>query len=194
MMHANTIFEFQRVDITLPMQVIPHVKNFLSHIEAFAIILLNGSEQDSGRLRVLFHGNLALLTKNNCRPRNAKELYNLRHASLRNVIERTFGVSKKRFKILKDPPGYHMNVQVEIMPALSALHNFIRRHDPQDFTNTLIDLEESNEVNTYGSLSEGVEDRATQGWVSARRDQIAQWMWQDYVSELAARGLTVEGQ
>src|SRR5215471_13726721 len=102
MMHVCTIFEFQRVDITLPMQVIPHVKNFLYHIEAFAIILRNGRELNSGWLSLFFHSTLTLLIKNNCRPRNEKELYNLRHASLRNVIERIFGVSKKRFKILKD--------------------------------------------------------------------------------------------
>jgi hypothetical protein len=33
-------------------------------------------------------------------PENAKELFNLRHSSLRNVIERIFGVVKRKFKIL----------------------------------------------------------------------------------------------
>ena len=33
-------------------------------------------------------------------PENAKELFNLRHVSLRNAIERTFGVLKKRFPII----------------------------------------------------------------------------------------------
>jgi len=32
-------------------------------------------------------------------PQNAKELFNHRHSSLRNVIERTFGVMRKRFLI-----------------------------------------------------------------------------------------------
>ena len=36
----------------------------------------------------------------NLKPNNAKELFNLRHASLRNVIERIFGVVKQKFKIL----------------------------------------------------------------------------------------------
>ncbi|KAG6498554.1 hypothetical protein ZIOFF_038274 [Zingiber officinale] len=35
-----------------------------------------------------------------CGATNAKELFNLRHASLRNVIERAFGVLKKRFPII----------------------------------------------------------------------------------------------
>jgi len=33
-------------------------------------------------------------------PKNAKELFNHRHSSLRNVIERAFGVMKKRFPII----------------------------------------------------------------------------------------------
>jgi len=36
----------------------------------------------------------------NQRPKNPKELFNLRHASLRNAIERIFGVVKRRFPIL----------------------------------------------------------------------------------------------
>ncbi|KAG6479385.1 hypothetical protein ZIOFF_062848 [Zingiber officinale] len=35
-------------------------------------------------------------------PRNARELFNLRHSSLRNAIERTFGVVKKRFAIIRN--------------------------------------------------------------------------------------------
>ncbi|KAI3701264.1 hypothetical protein L2E82_45915 [Cichorium intybus] len=34
-------------------------------------------------------------------PENSKELFNLRHASLRNAIERAFGVLKKRFPIIR---------------------------------------------------------------------------------------------
>ena len=33
-------------------------------------------------------------------PQNPKELFNLQHASLRNAIERAFGVLKKRFPIM----------------------------------------------------------------------------------------------
>ena len=36
-------------------------------------------------------------------PQNYKELFNLRHASARNVIERSFGVLKKRWSILITP-------------------------------------------------------------------------------------------
>lgn len=33
------------------------------------------------------------------RPKNEKELYNLRHSSCRNIIERAFGIAKGRFKV-----------------------------------------------------------------------------------------------
>ncbi len=36
------------------------------------------------------------------RPKDAYELFNLRHSSARNVIERMFGIIKLRFKILEE--------------------------------------------------------------------------------------------
>ena len=33
-------------------------------------------------------------------PQSKEELFNLRHSSLRNIIERTFGILKNRFQIL----------------------------------------------------------------------------------------------
>lgn len=54
-----------------------------------------------------------------------QELYNLRHASARNVVERIFGVLKCRFVILTHPPEYSMEIQARIPPALAAVHNFI---------------------------------------------------------------------
>jgi hypothetical protein len=39
--------------------------------------------------------------KTNQKPQNAKELFNLRHASLRNVVERIFRVLKRKYKILQ---------------------------------------------------------------------------------------------
>ena len=35
-----------------------------------------------------------------CGPENAEEIFNHQHSSLRNVIERTFGVLKKQFLII----------------------------------------------------------------------------------------------
>ena len=128
------------------------------------------------------------------RPRNKEELYNLRHASARNVIECIFGIIKKCFKILREPPSYDLSVQVQILPALCAIHNFIRRHDPEEVDGLLTHLVvEEPEGHLWGDLAPGVVNRANRQRADAKRDQIAERMWEDYVSELAARGLAVEG-
>ena len=59
-------------------------------------------------------------------PQTPQELYNLRHSSLRNAIERIFGVLKKRFPILKNQLEFPYNVQVRLVKALCCLHNIIR--------------------------------------------------------------------
>ncbi|KAH6833666.1 nuclease HARBI1-like protein [Perilla frutescens var. hirtella] len=58
-------------------------------------------------------------------PRNASELFNLRHASLRNVIERIFGVFKSRFTIFKTAPPFPFQTQAELVLACAGLHNFL---------------------------------------------------------------------
>ncbi|GMN44995.1 hypothetical protein TIFTF001_014189 [Ficus carica] len=57
---------------------------------------------------------------------NRKEVFNYTHSSLRNCIERTFGVWKARFKILKGINSYPMKKQVMIPVACAIVHNFIR--------------------------------------------------------------------
>ncbi|EME87160.1 uncharacterized protein MYCFIDRAFT_44622, partial [Pseudocercospora fijiensis CIRAD86] len=56
------------------------------------------------------------------------ELFNLRHSSLRNVVERTFRVLKMRFKVLRDTnrPTFNTDTQVALVYSLVCLCNFIR--------------------------------------------------------------------
>ena len=49
------------------------------------------------------------------KPANLKELFNLRHASLRNVIERIFGVLKRKFKVPQTPAEYSIETQTHII-------------------------------------------------------------------------------
>lgn len=63
--------------------------------------------------------------RSHLQPKTKEEFFNLRHSQLRNVIERIFGVIKKRFLILDNTPEYSFNVQVRLIPVLCALHNFI---------------------------------------------------------------------
>jgi hypothetical protein len=122
------------------------------------------------------------------RPCNPKELYNLRHAMLRNVIERIFGVLKKRFRIMQLPPEYNSEIQSRIPPALCLVHNIIRIHDPDD----LLDYRhvESDEWAPYytGTLADGPPTEAARTRAHERRDQIAQSMWEDYLDERRRRG------
>nr|XP_027090520.1 putative nuclease HARBI1 [Coffea arabica] len=63
----------------------------------------------------------------------AKELFNYRHSALRNVIERSFGVLKRRFAILRGAvPNYMMTTQINVVIACCAVHNFIRDQQPND--------------------------------------------------------------
>ncbi|XP_027060941.2 uncharacterized protein [Coffea arabica] len=71
--------------------------------------------------------------KNAARAGPEKILFNTRHSKLRNVIERTFGVLKNRFKFLKGPvPNFYMMTQVSVVIACCVLHNFLRLHQPGD--------------------------------------------------------------
>ncbi|KAL2237143.1 UNVERIFIED_CONTAM: hypothetical protein Sindi_0906000 [Sesamum indicum] len=62
-----------------------------------------------------------------------QDMFNHAHSRLRNVIERCFGVLKKRFPILQwGMPSYLQNHQVDIVIACCALHNFIRKFSNDD--------------------------------------------------------------
>jgi hypothetical protein len=84
-----------------------------------------------------------------------------------------------------------MSVQVCIPPALCALHNFIRRYDPDDL-NGLEDEGSDGEpqvvLSQFGDLGTGIATREARERSSAHRDRIAQRMWEDYVALLQERG------
>ena len=61
-----------------------------------------------------------------------KEVFNRLHSSLRNVIERSFGVWKQRWRILQNMPAYPYKTQVEIVVASMTLHNYIRWRSQDD--------------------------------------------------------------
>lgn len=125
-----------------------------------------------------------------------KELYNLRHASARNVVERIFGVIKARWSILTRPPHYNMHVQAKIPAALVALHNFILDHDTTDLDRWIVDEQAEDllpgnrraapvdfgQLSTAQAISNTEKRRA-----GIKRDELAQTMWDDYEQYLADR-------
>lgn len=121
------------------------------------------------------------------RPANFKELFNLRHAQGRNVIERIFGVIKQRWEILNHPPQFDMSIQARVPPACAALHNFIMDHDPDDIG----DLTAARGVgsgnvtacNTDRNLGELATTHVTpheKRRAEETRDHIAWQMWDSY--------------
>ena len=61
-------------------------------------------------------------------PNNPRELFNLRHSSLRVTVERAFAALKNRFKILYNKPFHPYETQVKLVLACCILHNWILRH------------------------------------------------------------------
>jgi len=117
------------------------------------------------------------------RPANDKEVFNLQHTSLWNVIEQIFGVCKRRFKLMVAVPEYSLQMQSKIPLALAALHNLIHLVDPDDEADMDGDYEAAAPISPdhLGThISQGEKDRA-----STMRDNIARVMWEDYQRQLA---------
>ena len=120
----------------------------------------------------------------------------MRHASARNVIERIFGVVKRRFHILVVPPEYDMQTQARIPAALAALHNYIHDHDPSEVDDLLLeddevvvdDRDERAHAST-GDLADGIAGRAERRRAEERQPYIANEMWNDYRRELRECGV-----
>jgi hypothetical protein len=97
------------------------------------------------------------------------------------VIERIFGVIKKRWAILNHPAQFDMTIQARIPPACAALHNFIMTHDSHDVED-LLEVHgepESNDCD-IGTLAETHVTRAEKLRAEVLRDKIAEEMWTSY--------------
>ncbi|XP_024980614.1 uncharacterized protein LOC112517417 [Cynara cardunculus var. scolymus] len=117
-------------------------------------------------------------------PKGAKETFNYYHSSLRNVVERTFGVWKARWQILKDMhANYTYETQVNIVLASMAIHNYVRMNGSfdeafdmaqQESYNPHIDIDDEG----CGSNNEAHENtsfrrRSDDLYMSVVRDMIA---------------------
>ncbi|KAI5343167.1 hypothetical protein L3X38_011043 [Prunus dulcis] len=86
-------------------------------------------------------------------PANEVELFNLRHSSLRNVIERIFGIFKSRFTIFKSAPPFPYVTQTKIVLACVGLHNFLRKECRSD--EFPIELEDESSSSSSLPVNEG---------------------------------------
>jgi DDE superfamily endonuclease len=111
------------------------------------------------------------------RPRTKEELFNLRHAMLRNIVERVFGVLKKRFPILNNMPNYPLEIQTDLIYSTFIVNNVIRIYQNSNdlFDNQYIPEDDIDENDQMFAPPMEPHGRLTQ-W----RDQIAEQMWRDY--------------
>jgi hypothetical protein len=113
----------------------------------------------------------------NChrQPETAEELFNKRHAQLRNVIERCFGVIKQRFPILKSMPPFPIPTQVNVVKCCFMLHNFILKNMKYRDCYDIYNPNESGNNNRMDNepIDDGPERTRHKRW----RDRIAAQMW-----------------
>jgi hypothetical protein len=109
--------------------------------------------------------------QNSSQPIGLKEVFNHAHSSLRNVIERSFGVLKMKWRILLNVPRYSMEKQKKIIIACMALHNFIRDSNSSDEDFDRIASDETYVDGYMGASTSDVVDEEDMGGV---RDAIAQ--------------------
>jgi hypothetical protein len=112
------------------------------------------------------------------KPENTKELFNLRHVSLRNVVERIFGVVKRKYQILRSPSEYLIDTQTRIILACCTLYNFVRSQEGEKADKHL-----ASQSIILDDIQPAVE--YPQGLVSLKkmdkfRDEITEKMWTDY--------------
>ena len=109
-------------------------------------------------------------------------MFNYRHASLRNVIERTFGVWKNRFCILRGIPRYPLEKQRDLVIACAVLHNFIKLFSGKEAA-----FNPEDDVVDYGNAEDDVGEASTQQQQQREesndmghiRDHIENAMWND---------------
>ncbi|KAK9280391.1 hypothetical protein L1049_014080 [Liquidambar formosana] len=65
-------------------------------------------------------------------PTTPQEFFNMKYSSVRNVIERCFGLLKRRWAILRSPSFYPMQTHNRIIVTCVLLHNHIMREMPTD--------------------------------------------------------------
>jgi hypothetical protein len=123
------------------------------------------------------------------------------------VIERIYGVFKRRFPLTTAAPEYPLIIQAMFIVAQGALHNFIRIHDPDDDTSNL-DNTWIESLHRFGgsrahassNRSNEDEDDIQEGELGSditpeereratkHRDDIAKAMWQQYQEVLREQG------
>ncbi len=112
-------------------------------------------------------------------PSDAKELFNYRHSQLRNVIERTWGVLKKRFPILVNMPSFAFAFQVQLVECACQIHNFIRMfgNSSGDYLGDIFSQRRMSRRQSREPVLDVTEGAEV---MTQMRDQIADALWREF--------------
>ncbi|TYK19044.1 putative nuclease HARBI1 [Cucumis melo var. makuwa] len=111
-------------------------------------------------------------------PINAKEYFNMKHSSARNVIERAFGVFKGHWAILHGKSYYPLQVQCRTILACCLLHNLINRE--MTYCDDVYDVDEGDSAYATTTASEDIHYIETKNEWSQWRDELAESMFTDW--------------
>jgi hypothetical protein len=169
-------------------------------IEVYGTILLNGAVRISGALGFKYSLPYFYLYIFPYSPANPQELFNLCHASARNIIKRIFSILKNQFAILQHNSSLRPGIQAHLPAALAAIHNVIRRYDADEILLCLKEIEVPEDINIdeldleavehEGELARGPPNTAEKRGADERRDDIAERMWIQYQQVLESREMT----
>lgn len=115
------------------------------------------------------------------RPEEDRELFNLRHASLRNCVERAFGVFKRRWRIYDAAREFSMHTQVQLIYALTAVSNWIIDEDEDNELSSPRPAETDEALQeTAGLMQRSRVPRAQESPMETLRDEITIRLWNKY--------------
>ena len=147
--------------------------------------LVDSGYANTNKFLAPYRGNrYHLSTFNNPRTRrysNNRDLYNHRHAQLRNCVEKAFGILKKRFKILRTAIPFPFKVQKRIVMACCIIHNFIRRNQGNDkyFNMSLAPMPPDHDEDDIDPLLIIGDDECRRG--ENLRNSISNRLWVDHL-------------
>jgi len=114
----------------------------------------------------------------NLRPHNKYELFNLRHSTKRNAVERILGVTKNRFPLLRNMRSYNISFEGQLIMCCFMLHNIVQlNHLYEDDFYADYDRAHEDEMRPLQAEENALNYAALNNW----KEQIAQDMWNDYI-------------
>lgn len=92
---------------------------------------------------------------------------------------------------MNTPPEYSLKTQINLIFALTGLHNFIKDHPSQDID--YFEVENEDPIVQSGGSDNLLLDNFLVTFTrrNRKRDAIADAMWVDYTSYLTRRGLVI---